>query len=76
MVTIKISSRYGDFKEWKNKLSATIYITQYPGKYETKENAHFGLILMIKKRAQGGKNPDISLILHNKLTKLDMDDKL
>lgn len=53
MVTIKISSRYGDFKDWKNKLSATIYITQYPSKYETKENAHFGLILMIKKRAQG-----------------------
>lgn len=75
MVTIKISSRYGDFKDWKNKLSATIYITQYPGKYETKENAHFGLILMIKK-GHRGKKTDISLILHNKLTKLDMDDKL
>lgn len=54
MVTIKISSRYGDFKEWKNKLPATIYITQCPGKYETKENAHFGLILMIKKGVRGG----------------------
>lgn len=48
--------------------------TQYPGKYETKENAHFVLILMIKKGT--GEKPDISLILHNKLTKLDMEDKL
>lgn len=48
---------------------------QYPGKYETKENAHFVLILMIKKGI-GEKKPDISLILHNMLTKLDMEDKL
>lgn len=49
--------------------------TQYPGKYETKENAHFVLILMIKK-GHRRKKPDISLILQNKLTKLDMEDKL
>lgn len=38
------------------------------------ENALFVLLLMIK-RAQEEK-PDISLILHNKLTKLDTEDKL
>lgn len=65
MVTIKISSRCGDFKQWKNKLLATILKHSYPGKYETKENAHFVFILMIKKGTGG--EPDISLLLHNKL---------
>lgn len=46
MVTRKTVSRCSDFQEWKNTL-----INQYPSKYETKENAHFVLILMIK-RAQ------------------------
>lgn len=50
METIKISSRCGDFKEWKNILSTTILKhSTSRGKYETKENAYFVFILMIKK---------------------------
>lgn len=76
METIKISSRCGDFKEWKNILSTTILKhSTSRGKYETKENAYFVFILMIKK-GHRKKKPDISLILHNKLTKLDMEDEL
>lgn len=76
MVLTRKISTFSDLKELKNKL-IFIYNSfrtlNIPVSMK-QENALFVLILMIKKGHR--RKPGISLILHNKLTKLDMEDKL
>ena len=56
-------------------ISYNLKTLNIPVSMKQKENAHFVFILMIK-MGTGEKKPDTSLILHNKLTKLDIGDEL